>query len=59
LHESAHLIVPQDRRHGPGFTFVLQLLYRSFVGVPEEAVRQFLRRHRLPCFTGSEARLAA
>lgn len=59
LHESAHLIVPQDRRHGPGFTFVLQLLYRSFIGIPEEAVRHFLRRHRLPCFTGSEFRLAA
>ncbi len=35
LHESAHLIVPEDRRHGPAFTFVLQLLYRSFIGVPE------------------------
>lgn len=59
LHESAHLIVPEDRRHGPGFTYVLQLLYRSFIGIPEEAVRQLLRCHRLPCFTGPERRAAA
>lgn len=59
LHESAHLIVPEDRRHGPAFTFVLQLLYRSFIGIPEEAVRHYLRRHRLPSFTGRERRLAA
>lgn len=59
LHESAHLIVPEDRRHGPGFTFILQLLYRSFVGIPEEAVRHFLERHRLPCFTSVERRAAA
>jgi hypothetical protein len=55
LHESAHLLVPQDRRHGPGFTYVLQLLYRSFVGIPEEAVRRFLTRHGLPAYTGAPA----
>ena len=55
LHESAHLLVPQDRRHGPGFTYVLQLLYRSFVGIPEEAVRRFLTRHGLPAYTGARA----
>jgi 3',5'-cyclic AMP phosphodiesterase CpdA len=59
LHEAAHLIVPEDRRHGPGFTFMLQLLYRSFIGIPEEAVRQYLSRHGLPGFTGPESRLAA
>ena len=59
LHESAHLIVPEDRRHGPAFTFVLQLLYRSFIGIPEETVRQFLRRHRLPSYMGAEQRAAA
>ncbi len=52
LHEAAHLIVPEDRRHGPAFTYVLQLLYRSFIGVPEEAVRRFLGRHGLPAYTG-------
>ena len=51
LHESAHLIVPEDRRHGPAFTYILQLLYRSFVGIPEEAVRSFLTRHGLPTYT--------
>ena len=51
LHESAHLIVPDDRRHGPAFTYILQLLYRSFVGIPEEAVRSFLVRHGLPTYT--------
>jgi hypothetical protein len=55
LHESAHLIVPEDRRHGPAFTYILQLLYRSFVGVPEEAVRSFLTRHGLPAYTGTTA----
>ena len=59
LHEAAHLIVPEDRRHGPGFTFILQLLYRSFVGIPEEAVRHYLSRHGLPLFTAAERRLAA
>jgi hypothetical protein len=55
LHESAHLIVPEDRRHGPGFTYVLQLLYRSFLGVPEEAMRRCLKRHGLPVDTGAPA----
>ena len=55
LHESAHLIVPEDRRHGPAFTYILQLLYRSFIGVPEEAMRHLLRRHRLPTFTAVPA----
>ena len=52
LHEAAHLIVPEDRRHGPAFTYILQLLYRSFIGIPEEAVRRFLGRHGLPAYTG-------
>ena len=59
LHEAAHLIVPADRLHGPGFTFILQLLYRSFIGIPEETVRQYLERHGLPASTGLDNRLAA
>jgi hypothetical protein len=59
LHEAAHLIVPEDRRHGPAFTYILQLLYRSFVGVPEDAVRRFLGRHGLPAYTGPVAANAA
>lgn len=59
LHESAHLIVPEDRRHGPAFTYILQLLYRSFIGVPEESVRRFLSRHGLPSYTGFAAGAAA
>lgn len=59
LHESAHLIVPDDRRHGPGFTFVLQLLYRSFIGIPEDAARRLLLKHGLPGFTGGRLALAA
>jgi hypothetical protein len=59
LHEAAHLIVPEDRRHGPAFSYILQLLYRSFIGVPEEAVRRFLGRHGLPVYTGTVAADAA
>ncbi len=55
LHESAHLLVPEDRRHGPAFTYMLQLLYRSFIGIPEDAVRRFLHRHGLPAYTGLPA----
>jgi hypothetical protein len=53
LHESAHLLVPDDRRHGPAFTYVLQLLYRSFIGIPEEAIRRFLKKHGLPTYTAA------
>lgn len=59
LHEAAHLIVPADRLHGPGFTFILQILYRSFIGVPEDDIRHYLERHGLPAVTGAERRLAA
>jgi hypothetical protein len=59
LHEAAHLIVPQDRRHGPGFTFVLQLLYRSFLAIPEDAMRRLLLKHALPSLTGMRPALAA
>ncbi len=59
LHESAHLIVPEDRRHGPAFTYILQLLYRSFVGIPEDAVRSFLGRHGLPAYTAAPEPVAA
>jgi hypothetical protein len=51
LHESAHLLVPTDRQHGATFTYVLQMLYRTFIGVPERAVRDLLLRHGLPSYT--------
>ena len=59
LHEAAHLIVPEDRRHGPGFTFVLQLLYRSFIAIPEDATRRLLLKHGLPSYLGGKIALAA
>jgi hypothetical protein len=51
LHEAAHILVPEDRHHGPVFIYVLQTLYRTFLGVPEAAVRELLRRHGLPSYT--------
>lgn len=59
LHESAHLIVPEDRRHGPAFTYILQLLYRSFIDIPEGAIRAFLTRHGLPDYTSAAIGQAA
>jgi len=59
LHEAAHLIVPKDRRHGPGFIFVLQLFYRSFIGIPEDAVRNFMEKHGLPTVLTLTPRIAA
>ncbi len=51
LHESAHLLVPDDRLHGPAFTYVLQSLYRAFIGIPEQAIRELLVSHGLPSYT--------
>jgi hypothetical protein len=51
LHECAHILIPDDKMHGPGFTYVLQLLYRAFIGVPVHAMQQYLERHRLPSLT--------
>ena len=51
IHECAHILVPHDRKHGPAFTYVLQLLYRSYIGIPEEAVQRHLRAHGLPSYT--------
>lgn len=51
LHECAHLLVPEDRNHGPAFIYVLQILYRCFIGIPERAVARHLRRHGLPSYT--------
>jgi hypothetical protein len=48
LHECAHILIPEDKMHGPGFTYVLQLLYRAFIGVPVDAMQQCLARHGLP-----------
>jgi hypothetical protein len=56
LHESAHILVPHDRCHGPAFTYTLQLLYRHFIGVPESAIRRHLRRHGLPTRTSFPSR---
>ena len=51
LHESAHLLVPEDRLHGPAFIYVLQNLYRTFIGIPESAIAELLRAHELPSYT--------
>jgi hypothetical protein len=51
LHESAHMLVPADRHHGPVFTYVLQTLYRAFLGIPETAIRESLLDHGLPSYT--------
>jgi hypothetical protein len=51
LHECAHIIVPDDRKHGPAFTYVLQLLYRAFIGIPEGAMAAYLEHHGLPSLT--------
>jgi hypothetical protein len=61
LHESAHLLVPTDHRHGPVFTYVLQMLYRTFIRVPEHVIREFLIRHELSSYTElpQDARIAA
>jgi hypothetical protein len=48
LHECAHILVPEDRLHGPAFIFALQLLYRHFIDIPEAAIRHHLRRQGLP-----------
>ncbi|MDB5410487.1 MAG: hypothetical protein JWL84_5399 [Rhodospirillales bacterium] len=51
LHEAAHILVPEDRHHGPVFIYVLQTLYRAFLDVPETAVRELLTQHGLPSYT--------
>ena len=51
LHECAHILVPDDRKHGHTFTYVLQLLYRAFCGIPETAMRRCLERHGRPSLT--------
>lgn len=51
LHESAHLLVPTDQCHGAPFTYILQILYRIFIGIPERPVRELLQRHGLPSRT--------
>jgi hypothetical protein len=48
LHESAHILVPHDRCHGPAFTYTLQLLYRHYFRIPESAIRRHLRDQGLP-----------
>jgi hypothetical protein len=51
LHESAHLLVPTDQCHGAMFIYVLQILYRMFIGIPEHPIRELLQRHELPSYT--------
>jgi len=51
LHESAHLLVPTDQRHGAMFAYVLQILYRMFIGIPEHPIRELLECHGLPSHT--------
>jgi hypothetical protein len=51
LHEVAHILVPEDRQHGPAFTYVLQNLYRSYLDIPDGTVRALLEEHGLPIHT--------
>jgi len=51
LHESAHLLAPTDQHHGAMFTYILQILYRVFIGIPEHPIRELLERHGLPSHT--------
>jgi hypothetical protein len=51
LHEIAHLLVPEDRHHGPAFTYVLQSLYRFYLQIPEDGIRVSLERNGLPAYT--------
>jgi hypothetical protein len=58
LHECAHILVPEDRHHGAAFTYILQLLYRRFIGIPEAGIRRHLERHDLPSVTALPSRPA-
>ena len=51
LHEVGHILVPEDRCHGPVFIYVLQTLYRICLGIPEDAIRASLEAHGLPSYT--------
>ena len=48
LHEAAHILIPEDRQHGAAFVHVLQTLYRTYLGVPGDAIRALLDKHGLP-----------
>lgn len=48
LHEAAHILVPEDRRHGASFVHVLRILYGTCLGIPEEDMRGLMGRHGLP-----------
>jgi hypothetical protein len=51
LHEIAHILVPEDRWHGPAFAHVLQALYRTYLDIPEDVIRLLFDRHGLPAHT--------
>jgi hypothetical protein len=51
LHEIGHFLIPEDHCHGPAFIYVLQTLYRIYLGIPEEAIRTSLEAHGLPSYT--------
>jgi hypothetical protein len=48
LHEIAHILVPEDRRHGPAFIHILQTLYRIHLDIPDTDLRNLMREHDLP-----------
>jgi hypothetical protein len=48
LHEVAHILVPEDRLHGSSFVFVVQTLYRIYLGIPEASLCDLMHRHGLP-----------
>jgi len=51
LHEVGHILVPEDRCHGPVFIYVLQTLYRICLDIPEDAIHTSLEAHGLPSYT--------
>jgi hypothetical protein len=48
LHEAAHLLVPEDRRHGAAFIRVARSLYSAFLGIPDGDLAARARAHGLP-----------
>lgn len=47
LHECAHLLVPRDRQHGPGFIYILQGLYHAALRIPQGDIAASLRQYAL------------
>lgn len=48
LHESAHLLIPDDLNHGAAIMYVLSILYHQHIGIPLQAIYKTLDEYRLP-----------